>query len=88
MTSIMFEEFNVPLFYIMNPAVLSAFAIGRITGIVLDSGHSISHLVPFFEGYTINQKVSNTTLAGEYLTKLLLEVLYNKDYRHSTSSEK
>ena len=50
MTQIMFEKFSVKGFYIQTQAVLSLFASGRTTGIVVESGHDISHTVPVFEG--------------------------------------
>ena len=50
MTQIMFEKFSVKGFYIQMQAVLSLFASGRTTGIVVESGHDISNTVPVFEG--------------------------------------
>ena len=38
MTEIMFEKFNTPAMYVANQSVLSLYASGRITGIVLGSG--------------------------------------------------
>ena len=38
LTEIMFEKYNVPAFFLCKNAVLSAFANGRSTGLVLDSG--------------------------------------------------
>lgn len=50
MTQIMFETFNSPAMYVAIQAVLSLYASGRTTGIVLDSGAQIIKLVNFPDG--------------------------------------
>lgn len=46
----MFETFNSPAFFVQIQAVLSLYASGRTTGIVLDAGDGVSHVVPIYEG--------------------------------------
>jgi len=51
----MFEKYNVPAFYLVKNAVLAAFANGRSTGIVVDSGSSHTSAVPVYDGYVLSQ---------------------------------
>ena len=49
-TKIMFETFNVRGFYLNIDAVLSLYASGRTTGVVLTSGYESTKSVPIYEG--------------------------------------
>lgn len=50
---IFFETFNIPALHIQMQAVLSLYSTGRTTGVVLDSGDGVTHVVPIFEGFAI-----------------------------------
>ena len=53
MTQIIFEIFNVPATCMATQTVLSLYASGRTTGLVMDSGDGVSHTVPTYEGHAL-----------------------------------
>ncbi|KAK9275139.1 hypothetical protein L1049_022398 [Liquidambar formosana] len=88
MVEIMFEAFEIPATYIAIQAVLSLYASGRTTGIVMDSGEGVTHVVPIYEGYALPHAIQRLDLAGKDLTDYLTKILAEEGNLFTTSAER
>uniref|UniRef100_A0A4W4GAA8 Actin-like protein 6A n=1 Tax=Electrophorus electricus TaxID=8005 RepID=A0A4W4GAA8_ELEEL len=68
LTELMFEHYNIPAFFLCKTAVLSAFANGRSTGLVLDSGATHTTAIPVHDGYVLQQGIVKSPLAGDFMS--------------------
>ncbi|KAJ7117406.1 actin-related protein Arp4p [Mycena crocata] len=55
MAEIMFEEFQVPAFYIANTGVLNAFAAGKGSALVIDVGQTMASVTPIVDGFVLRK---------------------------------
>ncbi|KAG5449695.1 Actin, cytoplasmic [Clonorchis sinensis] len=88
MAQILFENFSSPAMYVGIQAVLSLYASGRTTGLVLDSGDGVTHIVPVYEGYALSHAISRLNLAGRELTDYMAKLLRERGYTFVTSAER
>uniref|UniRef100_A0AAX7SRE7 Actin-like 6A n=1 Tax=Astatotilapia calliptera TaxID=8154 RepID=A0AAX7SRE7_ASTCA len=61
-------HYNIPAFFLCKSAVLSAFANGRSTGLVLDSGATHTTAIPVHDGYVLQQGIVKSPLAGDFMS--------------------
>merc|ERR1712113_879037 len=86
MVQIMFDTFEVQGTYVAIQAVMSLYAAGRTTGLVVDSGDGVSHTVPVFEGFSVPHAVEKMEIAGRVLTTYLQKLLIESVAASFTSS--
>lgn len=78
LTELMFEKYKVPAFFLVKNAMLAAFANGRSTGLVLDSGASHTSAVPVQDGYVLQQAIVRQPYGGDYITQLCRQYFEHK----------
>jgi len=84
---IMFESFNVPGLYIAVQAVLSLAASllkkpagpGNLTGVFIDSGDGVTHVIPVAEGYVIGSCIKHIPIAGRSITSFIQHLLRERE---------
>ncbi|KDR24116.1 Actin-like protein 6A [Zootermopsis nevadensis] len=79
LTELMFEKYNVPAFFLVKNAVLAAFANGRATGIVVDSGATHTSAVPVQDGFVLTQAIVKSPLGGDYISMQCKNFLQEND---------
>jgi centractin len=61
--------------FLAPPAVLSLYASGRTTGVVLDVGHGLTHCIPVYEGYALSHSIVRSDLGGADVDERLKSML-------------
>ena len=88
MAELMFEVFNVPALYISMQAILSLYASGRTTGLVVDAGDGVVHIVPVYEGFAISHAIHRCDIGGRDITNYLRTLLRQRGYSLTSSAER
>lgn len=72
MTEVAFEGLNVPAFYLANRTVLSSFASGRPTALVVDVGASQMSAIPVVDGFVLRKGIHAQPSGGDSVSRALL----------------
>jgi centractin len=85
---IFFETFGCPALFVSAQAILSLYASGRTTGVVLDAGDGVTHAVPVYEGFALPHAVMRSDVAGRDVTEHLMLQLRRTGHVFHTSAER
>jgi centractin len=84
---IYFETMRAPALFFTPPSVLSLYASGRTTGVVLDVGEGVSHAIPVYEGFALPHSICRSDVAGRDITKQLQIQLRKSGFNFTTTAE-
>jgi len=87
MIEVMFEHYGFQATYIAIQAILSLFAQGLNTGLVVDSGDGVTHLIPVFEGFVVEDKIKRINLAGRDITRYMVQLLQRRGYAFNRTAD-
>ena len=71
MAEICFEKLGVPALFLSKCAVLTAFASGRGTALVLDIGGGVTSATAVHDGYVLRKSVKRHALAGDRISEMV-----------------
>lgn len=87
MAQILLEELQHPALLFSVQAVLSLYSTGSTTGVVLDVGDGVTHVVPVYEGYSVREAVRRIDFGGRDVTTHLQYLLRQHGHFFETSAE-
>ncbi|OTB00969.1 hypothetical protein M426DRAFT_323858 [Hypoxylon sp. CI-4A] len=80
MCEVMFERYGFGGVYVAIQAVLALYAQGLSSGVVVDSGDGVTHIVPVYESVVLNHLTRRLDVAGRDVTRNLIALLLRRGY--------
>jgi len=87
MIEVMFEKYGFKAVYIGIQAVLTLYAQGLLTGVVVDSGDGVTHIVPVYEGFSLPHLTRRLDVAGRDVTRYLIKLLLLRGYAFNRTAD-
>jgi actin-like protein 6A len=77
-TEMMFESFNVSAFFLAKDSVLSCYALGKTSGLVVDCSGSGTTISPVSDGWNEYKGMSRSSVGGRVMDGYLMSLLTKK----------
>uniref|UniRef100_A0A6P4EI78 Actin-related protein 2 isoform X2 n=1 Tax=Drosophila rhopaloa TaxID=1041015 RepID=A0A6P4EI78_DRORH len=87
MIEVMFEKYGFDSTYIAIQAVLTLYAQGLISGVVIDSGDGVTHICPVYEEFALPHLTRRLDIAGRDITRYLIKLLLLRGYAFNHSAD-
>jgi len=87
MVQTMFEQYGFKGVYISIQAVLVLYAQGLLTGVVVDSGDGVTHIIPVWDGFALPHLTKRIDIAGRDITRHLIKHLLLRGYAFNRTAD-
>eukprot|EP01029_Cantina_marsupialis_P031627 TRINITY_DN915_c0_g2_i3.p1 TRINITY_DN915_c0_g2~~TRINITY_DN915_c0_g2_i3.p1 ORF type:complete len:393 (+),score=128.53 TRINITY_DN915_c0_g2_i3:25-1203(+) len=87
MFQVMFEEYGFESAQVHIQAILALYGTHNLSGLVLDSGDGVSHVVGIYDGYLPIGLEQRLNLAGSHITDQLIKLMSLRGYAFNRSSD-
>eukprot|EP00095_Tigriopus_kingsejongensis_P006939 snap_masked-scaffold1282_size50771-processed-gene-0.3 protein:Tk06939 transcript:snap_masked-scaffold1282_size50771-processed-gene-0.3-mRNA-1 annotation:"actin-related protein 2" len=87
MIEVMFEKYGFHATNIAIQAVLTLYAQGLLTGVVVDSGDGVTHICPVYEGFALPHLTRRLDIAGRDITRYLIKLLLLRGYAFNHTAD-
>eukprot|EP00943_MAST-04B_sp_MAST-4B-sp1_P001601 g1601.t1 len=84
---IMFEKYGFDAVHQAIQAMLTLYAQGLLTGVVVDTGDGVTHVVPVYEGFVPQHLISRLDVAGRHITKYMIKLLLLRGYAFNRTAD-
>jgi len=87
MLQTMFETYGFKAAFVAIQAILTLYAQGLVSGVVVDSGDGVTHVVPVYEGFSLPFNMRRIDVAGRDVTRYLINLLLLRGYAFNRSAD-
>ena len=87
MAQILFEKIGIGFFNIEPQAKMTLYCEGGETGVVLDSGDGVTHVIPIAENYLLQHQIKRLDIAGRHITNYLTRLMQIKGYAFNSTAD-
>merc|ERR1712227_474208 len=82
----MFEKYGFQGAFAIQ-AVLTLYAQGLMTGVVVDAGDGVAHICPVYEGFGLQKCTKRLDVAGRDITRYLIKLLLLRGYAFNHTAD-
>jgi len=87
MLEMMFEKYGCEAAKSQIQAILVLYAQGLMTGVVVDAGDGVSHIVPVWDGIVPQTLIKRLNVAGRHITRYLIKLLQLRGYAFNRTAD-